>query len=77
MSLLCSIGCSSGRDDGLALAAQTFDAEFHHIAGFQPHLRSQPHADSGGRAGVDQVTRFQHEVLTQIVNDEIGIEDHG
>src|SRR4029450_2116269 len=65
-----------GRDNGLALGAESFDAELHDITGFQPHLRPQTHADSGGRAGIDQVARFEHQKLAEIVNDEVGIEDH-
>jgi hypothetical protein len=65
-----------GGDNGLALGAESFDAELHDVAGFQPHLRLQTYADSGRRPSVDQVARFEHQELAEIVNDEVGIEDH-
>src|SRR4029453_16271189 len=72
MSLLWAMG----RDNSLALDAESFDADLHDITGFQPHLRLQTHPDPGWRTGVDQVARLQHQKLAEIVDDEVGIEDH-
>ena len=36
----------------------------------------EAHPDAGRGAGVDQVARLQHHELAEVVDDEVGVEDH-
>ena len=56
--------------------AEAVDAEFHHVAGLEPDLGAEAHADPGRGAGVDEVAGLQDHELADVVDDEVGLEDH-
>src|SRR5262245_32634915 len=76
---------SSGATDGtllvpdyfLLLLAQAVDAEAHDIAGLEIPGRLHSHADTGRRAGGDDVARHQREELREIGDEVEHPEHHG
>src|SRR6478735_6382172 len=64
--------------DLLLLLAQSVDAETHHVAGFQKfRLRLKARANTGRRAGDDDVARLQHEELRAVPDEVRNAEYHG
>jgi len=60
----------------VALLTQLFHAQRDAIAGAQEARRLLAHADTGGRAGCDHVTRLQAPEMADI-GDQLGdLEDH-
>src|SRR5688572_1828011 len=61
----------------LPLLTQFFYPQRHHIAGLEPHrLGFLAHADTGGRAGGDDVSRHERHVVTAIRHELLHPEDH-
>src|ERR1700680_1198399 len=48
---------------------QSLDLHFHHVAALQEHGRLPRDADTGRRAGEDQIARLQRENLRQVSQD--------
>src|ERR1700709_317233 len=67
---------SAWRDHVRTLATQTVDAQLDDVTGSEPDRRVETEPDAGRGAGVDQVARLQHHELAEVVDDEVGVEDH-
>src|SRR5215470_15087826 len=66
------------RDHLLALLAQFFDSEGHHVARFEKHgRRLHAKADAGRGPGADDVARLHHEKLRAVPHQVLATEDHG
>jgi hypothetical protein len=63
------------RDEPVAHLADAFDVGGENVAGREPALRIAAQADSGGRAGEDEVTRQQREHPGQVLDEFRHAED--
>src|SRR6185312_13228553 len=63
-------------DAGLALLAESRDAQCHDVAGLEVARRLLAHADAGRRAGRDDVARLQRDEAADIADEMGGAEDH-